>query len=218
MINWVFIGTEFGTWISCTAHTRALEKVKSISCSNGWLTSLTFFFLLHYTPMILWLNNWFSKLILKKIEKISSGVYLLSDKQGFLLYLILQWSSLSFNLSLFFTKTWKIRNKRQSYTVSNFEISSSVTLVQFLVEELCQILERIPSYHFLPLDATVELNKTHYKWLLYTKDLPDGSGDKESACNAGDLCSIPGSGRSPGEKNGYPLWNSCLENSTDWEA
>ena len=44
MINWVFIGTEFGRWISCTAHTRALEKVKSISCSNGWLTSLTFFF------------------------------------------------------------------------------------------------------------------------------------------------------------------------------
>ena len=93
-----------------------------------------------------------------------------------------------------------------------------MTLVQFLVEELCQILERIPSYHFLPLDATVELNKTHYKWLLYTKDLPDGSGDKESACNAGDLCSVPGSGRSPGEKNGYPLWNSCLENSTDGEA
>ena len=34
---------------------------------------------------------------------------------------------------------------------------------------------------------------------------PDGSGSKESACNAGDLGSIPGSGRSPGEGNGYPL-------------
>ena len=34
---------------------------------------------------------------------------------------------------------------------------------------------------------------------------PGGPGSKESACNAGDLDSIPGSGRSPGEENGYPL-------------
>ena len=39
-----------------------------------------------------------------------------------------------------------------------------------------------------------------------------GSDDKESACNAGDLGLIPGSGRSPGEGNGYPLQYSCLEN------
>ena len=38
---------------------------------------------------------------------------------------------------------------------------------------------------------------------------------KESACNAGDQGSIPGSGRSPGEGNGYPLPYSGLENSTD---
>ena len=34
----------------------------------------------------------------------------------------------------------------------------------------------------------------------------------ESACNAGDPGLIPGSGRSPGESNGYPLQFSCLEN------
>ena len=39
-----------------------------------------------------------------------------------------------------------------------------------------------------------------------------------SACNAGDLGSIPGSGRSPGEGNGNPLQYSCLENSTDGRA
>ena len=44
---------------------------------------------------------------------------------------------------------------------------------------------------------------------------PDGLGDKESACNAGDPGLIPGSRRSPGEGNGYPLQYSCLENSTD---
>ena len=43
-----------------------------------------------------------------------------------------------------------------------------------------------------------------------------GSSDsKESVCNAGDLGSIPGSGRSPGEGNGNPLQYSCLENPTD---
>ena len=47
------------------------------------------------------------------------------------------------------------------------------------------------------------------------KDLfPGGSGSKESACNAGDPGLIPGSGRSPGEGNGYPLQYSCLENSS----
>ena len=42
-----------------------------------------------------------------------------------------------------------------------------------------------------------------------------GSAGKESACNAGDTGSIPGSGRSPGEGKGYPLHCSKLENSMD---
>ena len=48
-----------------------------------------------------------------------------------------------------------------------------------------------------------------------------GSDSKESASNAGDPGSIPESGRSPGEGNGYPLQYSCLENSLDigaWPA
>ena len=40
-----------------------------------------------------------------------------------------------------------------------------------------------------------------------------GSDGKESACNGGNLDLIPGSGRSPGERNGNPLQYSCLENS-----
>ena len=43
---------------------------------------------------------------------------------------------------------------------------------------------------------------------------PGGSGSKESACSAGDLSSIPGLRRSPGEVNSNPLQYSCLENST----
>ena len=41
---------------------------------------------------------------------------------------------------------------------------------------------------------------------------------KKSVCNAGDLDSIPGLGRSPLEGNGYPLQDSCLENALDREA
>ena len=45
-------------------------------------------------------------------------------------------------------------------------------------------------------------------------DFPFGSAGEES-CNAGDLGSIPGLGRSPEEGNGYPLQYSGLENSRD---
>ena len=52
-------------------------------------------------------------------------------------------------------------------------------------------------------------------------DFPCSSVGKASACNAGDPGSIPGSGRSPGEGNGNPLWYSCLENPMNrgaWQA
>ena len=42
---------------------------------------------------------------------------------------------------------------------------------------------------------------------------PGDLDGKESACNAGDLGSVTGSGRFAGEGNGYPLQYSCLENS-----
>ena len=44
---------------------------------------------------------------------------------------------------------------------------------------------------------------------------PCGSAGKESTCNVGDLGSIPGLGRSPGDRKGYPLQYSGLENSMD---
>ena len=44
---------------------------------------------------------------------------------------------------------------------------------------------------------------------------PGGSDGKESACNAGDLGSTPGLGRSSGEGNGNPLEYSCLKNPMD---
>ena len=55
----------------------------------------------------------------------------------------------------------------------------------------------------------------------YSLDFPGGSDGKVSAYNVGNLGSIPGSGRSPGEGNGNPLQYSCLENPMDrgaWRA
>ena len=50
---------------------------------------------------------------------------------------------------------------------------------------------------------------------MWTWGFPGGSDGKESACNARDLGSIRGLGRSPGEGNGNPLQYSCLENPMD---
>ena len=49
--------------------------------------------------------------------------------------------------------------------------------------------------------------------MRFSKGFPDGSDGKESICNAGDLASILGLGRTPGGRHGNPLQYSCLENS-----
>ena len=54
--------------------------------------------------------------------------------------------------------------------------------------------------------------------MLDEMGFPGSSDGKASACNAGDLGSIPGVGRSPGEGNGNPLQHSCLENPMDGGA
>ena len=58
------------------------------------------------------------------------------------------------------------------------------------------------------INKTIILNLREFKEVL---GFPGGSDSKASACNAGDLGSIPGLGRSPGEGNGNPLQYSCLK-------
>ena len=86
------------------------------------------------------------------------------------------------------------------------------------------------SHHFTRLDAsrkwkalscrsfTWDVNKKIQKARLKTGSLgfPSSSACRESACNAGDPSSIPGSGRSTVEGIGYPLQYSGLENSMDY--
>ena len=65
------------------------------------------------------------------------------------------------------------------------------------------------------LSEISQRKKDKYCSLSLILGFPGGSDSKESACNAGDAGSIPGSGRSPEEGNGNPFQYSCLENPMD---
>ena len=100
--------------------------------------------------------------------------------------------------------------------------------------EDCSLLLRFPlgflgSLPGFPLNSLPASSHIHVPALLSPRPLvchspscckgfPGGSARKASACNAGDLGSILGSGRSPGEGNGNALQYSCLEKSMDGGA
>ena len=83
-------------------------------------------------------------------------------------------------------------------------------MIAQLVKNLPEMQETL--FRFLDWEVPWRRNKLHIPVFL---DFPCGSAGKESACNAGDLGSIPGLGRFPGEGKGYPLQYSGLENSMD---
>ena len=66
--------------------------------------------------------------------------------------------------------------------------------------------------------SQTQLSDFTHSLTIILRNFPGGSDSKASACNAGDLGSIPGSGRSPGGGNGNPLQCSCLENPMDGGA
>ena len=76
---------------------------------------------------------------------------------------------------------------------------------------LLQTLHSIPKYSLFNFSIM-----TMNRWIRHA--FPGGSEVKASACNVGDLGSIPGSGRSPGEGSGTPLQYSCLKNPMDGGA
>ena len=58
----------------------------------------------------------------------------------------------------------------------------------------------------------------HLALHLNTGELPGGSDSKKPTCNEGDLGSISGLERFPGEENGNPLQRSCRENPHGWRS
>ena len=71
---------------------------------------------------------------------------------------------------------------------------------------------------FLSHSAEREYAAILETYSYYYRGFPSGSASKESSCNGGDLGSIPGSGRSPGEGNGNPFQYSCPGNPMDRKA
>ena len=63
-----------------------------------------------------------------------------------------------------------------------------------------------------------KIRKAYFYKLTLICDFPGGSDSKASVYNVGDPGSIPGSGGSPAEGNGYPLQYYCLENPMDGGA
>ena len=75
--------------------------------------------------------------------------------------------------------------------------------------------EGVHIYNGILLIHNKEWNDAICSNLSDPRGFPCGSAGKESTCNVGDLGSVPGLGRSPGEGKGYPLQYSGLENSMD---
>ena len=88
-------------------------------------------------------------------------------------------------------------------------------LLTSLVAQIVKCLHTMQETHVQSLGWEDPLEKDRLPTPVFL-GFPCGLTGKESTCNVGDLCSIPGLGRSPGERKGYPLQYSGLENSTDY--
>ena len=90
----------------------------------------------------------------------------------------------------------------KSLLVTQYALFSSTT-----VNSVIGALFSLQTHLYYIASTQWELEERDWGW--------DSSVSKESACNAGDLGSIPGSGRSHGEGNGNPLHCACVENPMD---
>ena len=127
-------------------------------------------------------------------------------------------------ISVPFQSKWFNLSATQVYTAST---DAEEAEFKGFYEDLQHCLELIPKrwcpFHHRGLEcksrkSRVTLNNRQV-WLW--RGFPGGSDSEDSACNIGDLGLIPGSGRSPGEGDRYPLQYSCLKNSMDrgaWQA
>ena len=111
------------------------------------------------------------------------------------------------------------KKKNNSNFFPNPQDTNKLCRVKYFCLVLCQLAFHL-SYYLLNVFC-VGSGKWFSHCSSVLQDFPHSSVGKESACNAGDLGSFPGTGRSPGEGNGNPLQYSRLENPMDggvWQA
>ena len=116
---------------------------------------------------------------------------------------------------------WAPPEKPLIYYLSFTQLSSYLTIISLSIP-ICNVSSThiyinhsciiCLMYHHLSIICLIYLPAAHLYVYL------GGSHSKESACNMGDLGSIPGLVSSPGEGNRYPLRSSCLENPMDTGA
>ena len=102
-----------------------------------------------------------------------------------------------------------------------FQLLILIKILEFCISESHHLFERSIVLFVYQTSTCVRSCYRHNGLRGQLQDFlgfPGGSDGKVSACNAGDLGSIPGLGRSPGEGNGSPLHYSPLESSMDREA
>ena len=115
-----------------------------------------------------------------------------------------------------------------SATTKTTEISVALDIIDHLAMSLCRVVSCVVGRGYL-LRPVHSLGKTLLAFpllhcvlqgqiRLLLQGFPVGSEVKVSASNVGDLGSIPGLGRFPGEGNGNPLQYSCLKNPMDGGA
>ena len=95
----------------------------------------------------------------------------------------------------------------QSKSIISYNVLNLLTYKKEKVRTLSTIALLVYFFYY----ETCSLQR-YSRASLVTLGFPGGSDGKESVCNVGDLCSIPGLGRSPGGGHGNPLQYSCLEN------
>ena len=122
---------------------------------------------------------------------------------------------------------WQISKKRSRYICfhcwNSFDVKSGLSSTLSIMATSPSLAWKIKGFksykrdNFLQILTKELIGKSPEETALsYSNSgFPGSSDGKVSACNVGDLGSIPGSGRSPGEGNGNPLQYSYLENSMD---
>ena len=117
-------------------------------------------------------------------------------------------------------KMWGLHTEVLQASMSHICLNQDTTFSPSILSQLTLFLCEVATVKRRPLLATV-LVRCRKGIILCLMGFPGDSECRESACNVRDLSSIPGSGRSHGEQNGYPFPYSCLENSIDrgaWRA
>ena len=115
---------------------------------------------------------------------------------------------------------WEQKEEEERRWAPPRDIQCSVWVSEWRPGEAASLLD-CKRHEISPLSLPRPAPGFGYWIISLSSYFPGDSGGRESACNAGDLGSIPGSGRSPGEGNGNPLQDSCLGNPMDkgaWQA